>query len=124
MLRLAAPLPHHPEEEGVEIGEAEVTEEEEAKANLFKLDADDSAPILAHREAALSSPLGTCLGTITRNTQTPRTGGMKTIMNIGIQTTPPTIRSRETIPGEGTRQSLSPVSTYLPKPTDLHDIFR
>ena len=124
MSRLAAPLPHHPEEEGVAIGEAEVTEEEEAKANLFRPDAGDSAPILAHREVALSSPLGTCLGTITRNIQTPKTGGMKTIMNIGIPTTPPTIRSWETIPGEGTRQNLSPVSTYLPKPTNLHDIHR
>ena len=106
------------------IGEAEVTEAEGAKANLFKPDAGDSAQTLAHREVALSSPLGTCLGTIPMSTQISKTGGMRTIMNTGIPTTPPTIRSRETIPGEGTRQSLSPVSTYLPKPTDLHDIFR
>ena len=98
------------------IGEAGATAAEEAKATRFRQDAVDSAQISVPLEDALNSPLGICQAITNMITKITKIGGMKTLngMNTGIPTTPPTTRSRETIPGEGTRQSLSPVSPYLP----------
>ena len=128
MFGLVAPPPHHPEAEEVAIGEAAeaIAAAEEDPTTHSKPDEDGTVLISVPLEAAPNSPSETCQGNITVNIKITKIGNMKTPngANTGIPTTPHTIRSRETIPGEGTRQSLSPVSTYLPQPININDILR